>query len=263
VEAAVTTHKRAGSIQVKERTAVVTGGASGIGAGISRRLAHDGASVAVFDIHGAQELAGSIESAGGSACGLTVDVTDHPAVAAAADEVQARLRRPTILVNCAGRSAWGAFLGITREQWNAALAVNLTSAFNCCQLFIPGMLEESWGRIVNISSSSIHMGAPSLAPYVAAKMGIVGLTKSLSLEFAPHGITVNAVAPGFVDTPGMRRTEARGFINVEESAKRGPVQRVGQREDIANACAFLVSDAAEYITGQILPVNVGRASTDP
>ena len=247
------------------RTAVVTGGASGIGAGISRRFASDGASVAVFDIAAAEEMAASIESTGGTAIGLRVDVTDRSAVETAADEVRSQLGRPTVLVNGVGRSAraWGEFLEITNEDWVATLAVNLTSAFNCCQVFIPGMLEERWGRIMNISSSSIHNGIPRLAPYVAAKMGIVGLTKSLALEFARSGITVNVIPPGFIDTPGSRGIEARGFINFEESVKHSPVGRVGQPEDVANACSFLVSEAASYITGQIIPVNGGRATTEP
>ncbi len=125
------------------------------------------------------------------------------------------------------------------------------------------MLEEGWGRIVNISSSSIHTGVPKLAPYVAAKWGIVGLTKSLALEFAASGITVNTVPPGFIDTPATRRTEARGFINFGESLKRTPVGRVGEPEDIATACAFLVSEETSYITGQIIPVNGGRNTTEP
>jgi 2-hydroxycyclohexanecarboxyl-CoA dehydrogenase len=240
---------------VTARTAVVTGGGSGIGAGIARRFAADGHRVAVWDLAGADDV--------GAALGLTVDVTDRDAVEAAADEVRSRLGRPTILVNCAGRSAWGEFLGITPEDWASAVAVNLTGAFHCCQVFLPDMLAEGWGRIVNISSSSIHAGVPRLAPYVAAKTAIVGLTKSLSLEFAQHGITVNTVPPGFIDTPATRRTEARGFIDFERSLQSTPVGRVGLPEDIANACSFLVSEEAGYITGQIVPVNGGRASTEP
>jgi 2-hydroxycyclohexanecarboxyl-CoA dehydrogenase len=250
---------------VSRRTAVVTGGGSGIGAGISRRLGADGAAVAVLDVNGdaAEEVAAAIQAGGGTAVGLAVDVTDRGAVDAGAAEVRSRLGRPTILVNCAGRSAWGEFLEITPEYWSAALAINLTGAFNCCQAMIPDMLEEGWGRIINISSSSIHSGVARLAPYVAAKTAIVGLTKSLSLEFAEYGITVNTIPPGFIDTPATRRTESRGFISFEKSVQATPVRRVGQPEDIANACAFLVSEDASYITGQIIPVNGGRNATQP
>jgi 2-hydroxycyclohexanecarboxyl-CoA dehydrogenase len=248
---------------VTGRTAVVTGGGSGIGGGIARRLGTDGYQAAVWDLNAVDEVAAEIEATGGTALGLTVDVTDRSAIEAAADEVRSRLGSPTILINCAGRSAWGDFVGITLEDWEAAIAVNLTSAFHCCQVLIPDMLAEGWGRIVNVSSSSIHTGVPRLAPYVSAKTAMVGLTKSLSLEFAPHGITVNTVPPGFIDTPATRRTESRGFISFDESLKHTPVGRVGLPEDIANACSFLVSEQASYITGQIIPVNGGRASTEP
>jgi NAD(P)-dependent dehydrogenase (short-subunit alcohol dehydrogenase family) len=248
---------------VTQRTAIVTGGASGIGAAISRRLARDDAAVAVLDIMAAEEIAASIQAAGATAIGLTVDVTDRAAVEAAAQQVRSQLGHPTILINCAGRSAWGEFLQISAEDWSSAIAINLTGAFHCCQVFIPDMLQEGWGRIINISSSSIHTGVPRLAPYVAAKWGIVGLTKSLALEFAGNGITVNTIPPGFIDTPATRRTESRGFINFEESLKRTPVGRVGQPEDIATACAFLVGEETSYITGQIIPVNGGRATTEP
>jgi NAD(P)-dependent dehydrogenase (short-subunit alcohol dehydrogenase family) len=120
------------------------------------------------------------------------------------------------------------------------------------------MLEEGWGRIVNISSSSIHSGARRMVHYVAAKSGVVGLTKALALELAPRGITVNTIPPGFVDTPMLRRSEAEGFVNIEQQAAATPVGRPGRPEDIAAACAFLVSDEASYITGQILGVNGGR-----
>ena len=120
------------------------------------------------------------------------------------------------------------------------------------------MLEEGWGRIVNISSSSVHTGAPRLAAYVAAKSGVVGLTKSLALEFAPHGITVNTIPPGFIDTPSSARTVSHGHIDVEQQIARTPVGRIGKPDDIAAACAFLVGEQAGYITGQIIGVNGGR-----
>jgi NAD(P)-dependent dehydrogenase (short-subunit alcohol dehydrogenase family) len=248
---------------VSGRVAVVTGGASGIGAGISRRLADDGHRVVIFDVVAAEETAAAIGVEGRAVVGLTVDVTDRGAIESAADRVRSELGPPTILINCAGRSAWGDFLEISAEDWRTAIAINLTGTFHCCQVFLPDMLDAGWGRIVNISSSSIHSGVPRLAPYVSAKWGIVGLTKSLSLEFAPHGITVNTVPPGFIDTPATRRSEARGFISFEASLKQTPVGRVGLPDDVGIACAFLVSEAASYITGQIIPVNGGRASTEP
>ena len=238
------------------RTAVVTGGASGIGLAIARRLAADGARVAILDLNGgaAEEAAGSIEGA----VGLQADVADRATVDGAVGKVRARLGRPTILVNNAGMASFDPFLEISGELWSKLLAVNLTGTFNCCQAVVPDMLEEGWGRIVNISSSSIHSGARRMVHYVAAKSGVVGLTKALALELAPRGITVNTIPPGFVDTPMLRRSEADGFVNIEQQAAATPVGRPGRPEDIAAACAFLVSDEAGYITGQILGVNGGR-----
>jgi 2-hydroxycyclohexanecarboxyl-CoA dehydrogenase len=245
---------------VTARIAIVTGGASGIGAAIACRLAADGAMVAIFDVNGDAARAGaaSIEEAGGTAIGLHVDVTDRAGIAAAADEVRARLGRPGILVNSAGMSVDGPFLELTLETWNRALAVNLTGTFHCCQAVLPDMVDTGWGRIVNISSSSVHGGAARMASYVAAKSGVVGLTKVLALEFARHGITVNTIPPGFIDTPMLRQTVRRGFIDIEQQTARTPVGRIGQPEDVAAACAFLVSEAAGFITGQVVGVNGGR-----
>jgi NAD(P)-dependent dehydrogenase (short-subunit alcohol dehydrogenase family) len=161
-------------------------------------------------------------------------------------------------VNSAGLTIFGPFLEVTAETWNTMLTINLTGTFNCCQAVIPDMLEEGWGRIVNISSSSVHSGVPQLAGYVSAKSGVVGLTKSLALEFAPHGITVNTIPPGFVDTPMLRKAADEGSIDMDVSTAATPVGRPGRPEDIAAACAFLVSEEASYITGQIIGVNGGR-----
>ncbi|MDV8066559.1 MULTISPECIES: SDR family NAD(P)-dependent oxidoreductase [Rhodococcus] len=245
---------------MSSRTAVVTGGASGIGAAISRRLVSDGAMVAIFDIDGsaAEALASSIELSGGKAIGLTVDVTDRAAIDAGLNEARTRLGRPAILVNSAGLSIDGPFLEITAETWNRSLAINLTGTFDCCQAVLPDMIEEGWGRIVNISSSSIHSGAPGLAGYVAAKSGVVGLTKVLALEFAKFGITVNTVPPGFIDTPMLRNTVEKGFIDLDQQTAKTPVGRIGQPEDVAAVCAFLTSEEAGYVTGQSIGVNGGR-----
>jgi NAD(P)-dependent dehydrogenase (short-subunit alcohol dehydrogenase family) len=245
---------------VSGHTAIVTGGASGIGEAISRRLAAGGVAVAIFDRAGeaAAATASSIERAGAKAIGVPVDVTDRVAVDAGVAETRDRLGRPTILVNSAGMSPHGPFLEITVETWNRSLAVNLTGTFHCCQAVLPDMVSEGWGRIVNISSSSVHSGSAQLASYVAAKSGVVGLTKVLALEFGRHGITVNTIPPGFIDTPMLRESEATGLMNVEQQTVRTPVGRIGRPEDVAAACAFLVSDEASYITGQIIGVNGGR-----
>ncbi len=244
------------------RVAIVTGGGSGIGRAISVRLASDGVAVAVFDRDGdrAGAVADEIHGVGGAALGLTVDVTERAVIAAGVAEVRHGLGRPTILVNSAGLDGFDPFLSISPDTWDRILAVNLTGTFNCCQAVLPDMIEEGWGRIVNISSSSAHSGQPMMVHYVAAKAGVIGLTKALALEFGPKGITVNTIPPGFIDTPMLRASESRGLLGkgVEYHAARTPVRRVGQPEDIAAACAFLVSEEAGYVTGQVFGVNGGR-----
>jgi len=244
------------------RTAVVTGGASGIGLAVAERLAADGHCVAVLDLDGeaAASVAAAIATSGGDAMGVGADVADRGAVGAALEEVRGRFGLVTVLVNAAGLDGFAPFLDITAESWDRLLAVNLTGTFTLCQLVLPDMVEAGWGRIVNISSSSTHGGQPYMAHYVAAKSGVNGLTKSLALEFAPKGITVNVIPPGFIDTPMLRAAERKGLLggSVEEHAARTPVRRAGRPEDIAAACAFLVLDEAGYITGQVIGVNGGR-----
>ena len=245
-----------------QRVAIVTGCGSGIGLAISERLAADGRAVAVFDRDGdaARATAGKIEAAGGRALGVTVDVTDRGQIDAGVAEVVERLDRPTILVNNAGLQGFDPFLKITRELWERIMTVNLTGTFECCQAVIPHMLEEGWGRIVNISSSSAQGGQPYMTHYVSSKAAVIGLTKALALEVGPKGITVNTIPPGFIDTPMLRDTEEKGLLgdSVESHAAKTPVRRVGRPDDIAHACSFLVSEEASYVTGQVIGVNGGR-----
>jgi NAD(P)-dependent dehydrogenase (short-subunit alcohol dehydrogenase family) len=244
------------------RTAIVTGGGSGIGRAISERLAADGNAVAVFDRDGdsAESTAAAIEGSGGTAIGITVDVTDRAQIDRGVAETRERLGRPTILVNSAGLDGFDPFLKITAEKWNRILAVNLTGTFDCCQAVVPDMIEEGWGRIVNISSSSAHGGQPLMTHYVASKAGVIGFTKALALELGPQGITVNTIPPGFIDTPMLRKSEQRGLLGkgVEHHESMTPVRRVGTPQDIAATCSFLVREEAGYITGQVIGVNGGR-----
>ena len=244
------------------RVAIVTGGASGIGLGIARRLVTDGRHVAIFDRDGdaADRAAAELSAGGGTVIGLPVDVTSRDQIDDGVAAVRDRFGRPTILVNNAGLDGFDRFLDISLEKWNRLLEVNLTGTFQCCQAVIPEMLEVGWGRIVNISSSSAQGGQPLMAHYVSSKAGMIGLTKSLALEFGPKGITVNTIPPGFIDTPMLRATEAKGLLGdtVEHHEGRTPVRRVGRPEDIAAACAFLVAEDAGYVTGQVLGVNGGR-----
>jgi NAD(P)-dependent dehydrogenase (short-subunit alcohol dehydrogenase family) len=244
------------------RTAIVTGGGSGIGLAISKRLGAEGAAVAVFDLDGAsaKAAAAAIEDAGGRAVGLDVDVTDRAGIDEAVAEVRGRFGAATILVNSAGIAPFERFLDIDRESYDRVVTVNLTGTFDCCQAVVPDMVAARWGRIVNISSSAGQVGNARQAHYAAAKAGVIGLTRSLAKELGPKGITVNTVPPSFVDTPLLRESEAAGFIGpgVEDHEKTTPVRRVGRPEDIAAACAYLVRDEAGFITGQVIGVNGGR-----
>ncbi len=244
----------------EQRTAIVTGAASGLGRSIAERFGADGRNVALFDlnIEAATAAAAGIEANGGRATAYRVDVTDRAGIEAAVADVATKLGPPTILVNDAGLTGFQPFLEITLEDWNARLDVNLTGTFHCCQVVIPHMLDAWWGRIVNISSSSTHSGVARMTHYVASKSGVNGLSKSLALEFAPRGITVNIIPPGFIDTPMTRRSVEDGLVDFERSLATTPVGRAGRPEDIAAACAFLVGEEASYITGQILGVNGGR-----
>ncbi len=244
------------------RTAIVTGGGSGIGLAISERLGADGLAVAVFDRDrpAAEAAAAKIRAGGGSALGLDVDVTDRERIEAAVGEVRSALGSPTVLVNNAGIEGFAKFLKITIDTWEQILRVNLTGTFNCCQAVVPEMVAAGWGRIVNISSSSAQSGQPLMTHYVASKAGVIGFTKALALELGPVGITVNTIPPGFIDTPMLRAAEKSGRLGegVEFHAARTPVRRAGRPEDIASTCSFLVSDDAAYITGQVIGVNGGR-----
>jgi 2-hydroxycyclohexanecarboxyl-CoA dehydrogenase len=231
------------------KNAVVTGGASGIGLAIAQRLSADGYHVAILDLNPSD--AGFAQPA---------DVTDRAQVDAALAVVRERLGPVTILVNAAGRDGFKRFTDLTFASWQRVIDVNLNGTFHCIQAVLPDMLAAGWGRIVNISSSSAQSGQQYMAHYVAAKSAVNGLTKALALEFGPAGITVNAVPPGFIDTPMLRRAEARNLLGgtVEDHVQRTPVRRAGRPGDIAAACAFLVSEEAGYITGQLLGVNGGR-----
>ena len=224
-------------------------------------MAADGAAVAIFDRDGpaADEAAAKIAAAGGSAIGVTVDVTDRSQIDNGVEQVRATLAPATILVNNAGLQGFKSFLKITAEEWNQVLEVSLTGTFNCCQAVVPDMVQAGWGRIVNISSSSAQGGQPFMTHYVAAKAGVIGLTKALALELGPKGITVNTIPPSMIDTPMLRDSEQKGLLgNVEDAIAKTPVRRMGRPEDIAAACAFLVRDEASYITGQVIGVNGGR-----
>jgi NAD(P)-dependent dehydrogenase (short-subunit alcohol dehydrogenase family) len=234
-----------------------------MGLAIVEALTARGTKVAIFDIQQdlLDEQVKHLTSEGHTVAGYLVDVTDRPGIEAAIARVNVELGVPLILVNNAGIPMFKRFLNVTFEQWQKVIDVNLTGTFHMCQVVIPGMVAAHWGRVVNISSSSTHGGQAYMTGYVAAKSAVVGLTKSLALEHGPDGITVNTIPPGFIDTPMLQRDAERGNLGpggIDAAIERTPVRRVGRPEDIANACVFLCSDEASYITGQILGVNGGR-----
>ena len=231
------------------KTAVVTGGASGIGRAVAQRLRNDGFRVAVIDLSPTDDGFGHL-----------ADVTDRAQVDTAVAAIRQEFGPILVLVNAAGVEGFKKFSKMSFDEWSKVIDVNLNGVFHTIQAVLPDMVEAGWGRIVNISSSSTHSGQPFMSHYVAAKSAVNGLTKSLALEYGPCGITVNAVPPGFVDTPMLRSAESRHLLggSVEDHVNRTPVRRVGRPEDIAAACSFFVSEEASYITGQILGVNGGR-----
>lgn len=241
------------------RVAFVTGGASGIGLSIAQHLARTGHSVVIADVNGeaAEEEAKAITADGGRAIGAAVDVSDRAQVDAAMNAARKEFGPVTILVTSAAISRSERFAEITPQSWQQIMDVNLTGTFHCVQSALPDMLESGWGRVVLISSSSAQRGAPGMAHYAASKGGVIALGKTLALEFAPLGITVNNVAPSSVYTPMVAQQVAAGALSVEAMASRVPVGRLGTGDDIAAAVLYLVAPEASYITGQTISVNGG------
>lgn len=244
----------------KNRTALITGAGRGIGKAIAETLARHGVTVICVsksaDSCGA--TAAAINAAGGKATSLAVDVADGAAIAGAADRLLKEFPTIDILVNNAGITRDGLLFRMSDADWNDVIATNLTSCFHWAKLLGRPMTRARWGRIVNITSVSGIMGNAGQANYSAAKAGMIGLTKALAREFAGRTVTVNAVAPGFIKTD--MTTE---FVNNPEvSAKileAVPLKRFGEAADIANATAFLCSEEAGYITGQVFSVDGGMA----
>jgi 2-hydroxycyclohexanecarboxyl-CoA dehydrogenase len=238
------------------KIAVVTGAARGLGRAIALRLAKDGAAVSAWDLNGdgVCETARLITAAGGRAFAVQCNSARADEIARSVAEVHAQLGKIGILVNNAALSPFMKFQDITEQVWDDLMAVNLKGPFLCCQAMISDMLEAGWGRIINISSSSAQTGSAHQTHYAATKAGLIGFTKSLAMEFAGTGITVNNVPPGFVNTEGLRESP----VDVEAFAQRTPMKRPGRPENIAAAVAFLASPDADYITGHTLSVNGGR-----
>lgn len=216
--------------------------------------------MAVLDLNAeaAEQAAERLRAEGGRASAGRVDVSDRASV----DESFARARRELgpieILVTSAAVAGFVPFEQITLDDWNRTLTVNLTGTFHCVQAAIPDMVAAGWGRIVTISSAAGQVGSPRQAHYSASKGGVIALTKTLALEYAARGITVNTIPPFAVDTPLLRAAQdAKQLASSDVVARMIPARRLGSGDDIAAMCAFLCSDAASYITGQVIAVNGG------
>jgi 2-hydroxycyclohexanecarboxyl-CoA dehydrogenase len=246
------------------KNAIVTGAASGIGLATAQRFAREGANVALWDVNeeGAKRAAAELVRAGTKAMASRVDVSNRVQINAAVERIHKEWGPVQILVNNAGITDFRPFLEITEEGWDRVMSINLKSMLVCTQAVLPDMIAAHWGRVINISSSSAQTGAARMTHYAASKGGVIAFTKSLAMECATLGITVNNVPPGFVDTPMLRQAAKDGGLagGVEATAAHSPMQRPGRPEDIAAACAFLASEDAGYITGHTLSVNGGRYS---
>lgn len=240
------------------RTAIITGGARGIGAATARRLVQEGAKVLIADLDGASasEQAEAIRVEGGVAESVVVDVSDGASVEAMVSYASEKLGPVDILVNNAGFVIDKNITKMSDTDWDRVINVVLRGAFLCSRAVIPQMADSGWGRIINMSSRA-HLGNPGQANYSAAKAGLLGFTRALALEQGRHGVTVNAVAPGIIATDAV--TSLPHFEKISEAAtKTTPIRRIGEVADIADAVAFLASDRAGYITGEVLHVTGGR-----
>jgi 2-hydroxycyclohexanecarboxyl-CoA dehydrogenase len=247
-------------LRLADRTALVTGGASGIGAATCRRLAAEGARVAVTDVNlaGAQAVADEIDGAA-----FELDVRSLDSIGATVAAVEEQLRPIDVLVNNAGYDEWGFFTHTDEALWRRVLEVNLLGVIGVTHAVLPGMQERRRGRIVNVSSEAGRVGSSGSAVYSAAKGGVLGFTKAIATENGRYGITCNAVAPGPIETPLlMAAPEALGDLGkklVENMIGSTVLRRLGQPDEVAAAITFLASDDASYVTGQSLGTSGGLA----
>jgi 2-hydroxycyclohexanecarboxyl-CoA dehydrogenase len=246
------------------KTALVTGAAAGIGRACARKLASEGIAVGVLDLNleDCERTVAEIKAAGGQAVALKADITQRGEVVAAVTKLRETFGPVTVLVNNAGMTGFVPFKEITDQQWDRMMEVNLKGTFIVTQVVLPDMDAAKWGRIINISSSSAQTGAINMAAYSSSKGAMVTLTRSLAQELGPLGITVNNIPPGSVMNTIMSEANKQRFQIPEEVLLQTiPVRRMGEPEDIANACAFLASEASGYVTGQTIGVNGGRVVT--
>jgi 3-oxoacyl-[acyl-carrier protein] reductase len=243
-------------LNLKGKVALVTGAAQGIGKAIALLLARNGADIVISDINleKAKETAKEIEAIGQKAMAIGTDVANLGNAEQMVQSVVEHFGRIDILVNNAGITRDKLLLRMTEEDWDAVIDINLKGTFHCTKAVIKFMSKQRYGKIVNIASVVGEMGNAGQANYAASKAGVIGFTKTIAKEFAQRGININAIAPGYIQTP---MTEALPEKVKEELKRLIPMERLGQPEDVAEAVLFLISDASSYITGQVLNVNGG------
>ncbi|MCD6186183.1 MAG: beta-ketoacyl-ACP reductase [Deltaproteobacteria bacterium] len=240
------------------RVAIITGAGSGLGRAIAYRLAENGAKIVVNDVVAEQGnlTVDNIKSKKGEAVFSQTDISKWDGAKDLIKKAKDTFGKIDILVNNAGITRDMLVKDMQEEDWDKVLAINLKGAFNCCKFATPHMVEQKYGKIVNLSSRA-HLGNPGQANYSASKAGIIGLTRSLSLEFGRYNINVNAVAPGMINTEGVKALKKYEMV-VERALKITPLKRIGEPEDVANLVHFLVSDYSSYITGEIIHITGGR-----
>jgi len=254
-------------MELENRVALITGAARGIGRSIALKFAGEGAAIAVTDIRGEtlKETAEEIEGKGGQVVFRQADVTISGQISELVNYVAQKMGVIDILVNNAGISKITPFLETTEELWDRTMQVNLKSMFLCCQAVIPGMIKKGEGKIINMSSQSGKRGSIWHAAYCVSKFGVIGLTQSLALEFAPYQINVNALCPGVVPTPVWeemapdyaRKRGIRKDLWKKDLMKGIPLRRLGSTEDVADLALFLASRHSDYITGQAINLSGG------
>lgn len=241
---------------LENKIAIVTGGGTGLGLGMTKCLVQAGARVVITGRR-EEPLAQAAQKLGSSVIPMVVDVTDTKSLPAFVERITREVGPPDILVNNAGIHVKKPALEMTDEDFTSVLHTHLTGAFALTRAVAPGMLERGRGSIVFVSSMTAYMGMPLVAGYATAKTGVIGLVRTLSAEFAPKGVRVNAVAPGWIDTPMLRRAISADAERERKIKGRIQIEGFGAPEDVGWAAVYLCSEAARYITGVVLPVDGG------
>jgi NAD(P)-dependent dehydrogenase (short-subunit alcohol dehydrogenase family) len=247
----------------KDKIAVITGAAGGIGQAFAKRLAEDGVHIAIVDLGDGGDTVKMVQAVGRQAIAVKCDVSSESAVAAMAKEVAGKFSHVDIVINCAGIFPQKNFENMSFADWRKVLSINLDGTFLVTAAFVPGMRKRQWGRVVNMASSTLGSVVTGFAHYTASKGGIVGFTRAAATDLAPYGITVNAIAPGLTRSPGtITRAPRPIYQTMDEEfqavAQMQAIKRVEVPEDLVGAVSFLTSDDAAFITGQTLNVDGGR-----